>query len=113
LDFILNPIYFDDNPIGFFDGAAVGNTCGIGIYLKISSDHIVKAHFVGGTGNNMKAELMGLLGTPTTLFLLFYKKVDGCRRLQGHYRLDKFQIQFEPNLSQQLERQDHKFKRWI
>jgi hypothetical protein len=22
LDFILNPIYFDDNPIGFFDGAA-------------------------------------------------------------------------------------------
>jgi hypothetical protein len=62
LDFILNPIYFDDNPIGFFDGAAVGNNCGIGLYLKISSEHTVKAHFAGGTGNNMKAELLGLWG---------------------------------------------------
>jgi hypothetical protein len=54
LDLILNPIYFDDNPIGFFDGAAAENMCGIGIFLKLSYRHTVKAHFTGGTGNNMK-----------------------------------------------------------
>lgn len=62
MTFILNPIYFDDIPIGFFDGAVVDNICGIGIYLKRSTDHIVKAHFAGGNGNNMKAELLGLWG---------------------------------------------------
>jgi hypothetical protein len=60
LAFILNPIYFDDNPIGFFDGAVDDNICGIGIYLKISTEHIIKAHFAGGNGNNMKAEILGL-----------------------------------------------------
>jgi len=49
LDLILNPIYFDDNPIGFFDGIAAENICGIGIYLKLSFKHTVKAHFFGGT----------------------------------------------------------------
>jgi ribonuclease HI len=62
LDLILNPIYFDDNPIVFFDGAAAENMCGIGIFLKLSFRHRFKAHFTGGTGNNMKAELMGLWG---------------------------------------------------
>jgi hypothetical protein len=62
LYFILNPIYFDDNPIVFFDGAGVGNTCGIGIYIKISFEHTVKAHFAVGTGNNLKEELVGLWG---------------------------------------------------
>ena len=60
LAFILNPIYFDDNPIGFFDGAIDDNICGIGIYLKISTEHIIKAHFARGNGNNMKAEILGL-----------------------------------------------------
>jgi hypothetical protein len=112
LDFILNPIYFDDNPIVFFYGAVVDNICGIGIYLKISTDHIVKAHFVGGTGNNMKVELLDLWGLLLLCSYFSLKKTDGCRRLQGHYRLDKFKIQFESNLSQQLGRQDN-LKEWI
>jgi hypothetical protein len=62
LDFILNPIYFDDNSIGFFDGVGVENTCGIGIHIKISSEHTVKAHFAVGIGNNLKEELVGLWG---------------------------------------------------
>jgi ribonuclease HI len=61
-EYILNPIFFDDTPIGFFDGAVVDNVCGIGIYLKITPDHLVKAYFAGGNGNNMKAELLGLWG---------------------------------------------------
>jgi len=48
LEVLLNPTYFNDNPIGFFDDAAAKNKCGIGIYLKISSRHTVKAHFAGG-----------------------------------------------------------------
>jgi ribonuclease HI len=62
MEYILNPVYFDDTPIGFFDGAVVGGLCGIGIFLKISSDHFFRVHFVGGEGNNMKAEIMGLWG---------------------------------------------------
>jgi hypothetical protein len=62
----LNPIYFNDNPIGFFNGAVAKNKCDIGIYLKITSGHTIQAHFVGGTGNNMKAEMMRLWG----IFLL-------------------------------------------
>jgi len=62
LDLLLNPTYFDDNPIGFFDGATAENKCGTWIYLKISFRHTVKAHFAGGTWNNIKAELMGLWG---------------------------------------------------
>jgi hypothetical protein len=48
--------------------------------------------------------------TTITLFLLFHKKIDDCGRLQGHYRLDKFQIQPEFDIAQQLERQDQKIK---
>jgi ribonuclease HI len=62
LDYILNPVYFDDSPIGYFDGAASGNKCGIGLYIKISNVHNYKAFFAGGEGNNMKAELLGLWG---------------------------------------------------
>jgi ribonuclease HI len=62
LDYILSPVYFDDSPIGFFDGAATENRCGIGICLKLSSDHIYQAYFAGGEGSNMKAEIQGLWG---------------------------------------------------
>jgi len=48
LDYIISPIYFDDSPIGFFDGASLGNICGIGLYLKFSSIHTFKEYFVGG-----------------------------------------------------------------
>jgi ribonuclease HI len=51
-----------DNPIGFFDGAVVDDCCGIGIFLKINSEHFYRAHFAGGQGNNMKAEILGLWG---------------------------------------------------
>jgi hypothetical protein len=64
MEFILNPIYFDDTPIVFFDGVAYDNICGIEIYLKITTDHTVKAHFVGGNGNNMKVELLGKSSEP-------------------------------------------------
>jgi hypothetical protein len=60
--FILNPIFFDENPIGFFDGATVNDNCGASIFIKSSYDHSYKAHFAGGKGNNMKAEIMGLWG---------------------------------------------------
>jgi len=54
IDYILNPFFFDDNPIGFFDGAVVDDHCGIGIFLKINSEHFYRAHFASGKGNNMK-----------------------------------------------------------
>jgi len=62
LDYILNPVYFDDSSISYFDGAASGNKCGIGLYIKISNVHNFKAFFAGGEGNNMKEELLGLWG---------------------------------------------------
>jgi hypothetical protein len=62
LEVLLNPIYFNNIPIGFFDCATADNKCGIGLYLKISSSHTIKAQFAGGTGNNMKGELLGLWG---------------------------------------------------
>jgi hypothetical protein len=62
LDYILSPVYFDDSPINYFDGAALGNKCGIGLYIKLNNVHNFKALCVGGEGNNMKAELLGLWG---------------------------------------------------
>jgi hypothetical protein len=55
VDYILNPIYFDDKPIGFFDGATVNDICGAEIFIKLSFVHSYKEHFAGGKGNNMKA----------------------------------------------------------
>jgi hypothetical protein len=55
VDTILNPVYFDEKPIGFFDGATVNDKCGIGIFLKLCAQHVYKAYFAGGKGNNMKA----------------------------------------------------------
>jgi hypothetical protein len=60
VDFILNPIFFYENPIGFFDGATVNENCGAGIFIKLSAHHSYKAHFAGGKGNNMKDEILGL-----------------------------------------------------
>jgi ribonuclease HI len=62
VEYILSPIYFDDKPIGFFDGVVVNDYCGAGIYIKLNYDHSYKAHFAGGKGNNMKAEILGLWG---------------------------------------------------
>jgi ribonuclease HI len=62
VDTILNPVYFDEKPIGFFDGAVVNDNCGVGIFLKLCAQHVYKAYFAGGKGNNMKVEIMGLWG---------------------------------------------------
>jgi hypothetical protein len=62
LDFIMNPVYFDNRPIGFFDGAVAGGVCGVGIVLKLSSHHFFRAQLVVGVGSNIKAELLGLWG---------------------------------------------------
>ena len=53
VDYILNPVFFDEKPIGFFDGAVVNDNCGVGI----SAQHVYKSYFVGGKANNMKAEI--------------------------------------------------------
>jgi ribonuclease HI len=39
-----------------------GGICGVGIVLKMSSDHLFKIHLVVGTCSNIKAELLGLWG---------------------------------------------------
>jgi hypothetical protein len=62
VEYILNPVFFDEKPIGFFDGAVVNDKCGAGIYIKISAHHGYKAFFVRGKSNSMKAEILGLWG---------------------------------------------------
>jgi len=71
----LNPIYFSNDPIGFFNGAFADNIFGIGLFIKLSSSHSITTHFVGGSGNNMKAELMGLWGILSFTTLWSIKKL--------------------------------------
>jgi hypothetical protein len=75
VDTILNPIYFDEKPIGFFDDATVNENYGVGIFLKLCAQHVYKAYFVGGKGNNMKAEIMGLWGLLHLAHKLSIKKL--------------------------------------
>ena len=60
--FILNRVYFDNNPIGFFDGAAERGICGVGIVLNFNTQHFFKAHYFAGVGTNTKEKLLGLWG---------------------------------------------------
>jgi hypothetical protein len=60
VEYILNPVYFEEKPIGFFYGEVVNDNCGCGIYIKLSAQHVDKAYFAGGQGNNMKAKIIGL-----------------------------------------------------
>ena len=62
MEYILNPVFFDDTPIGLFYGAAIDDFCGICIFPKISSDHLFIVHFGGGKGKNMKEKILGLWG---------------------------------------------------
>jgi hypothetical protein len=55
VEYILSPIYFNDKPIGFFDGVVVNDRCGASIYIKLNYEHSFKSIFAGGNGNNMKA----------------------------------------------------------
>lgn len=44
-DYIMNPMYFGQKPLGFFDGAAVADTCGVEIVLKLSR-HRISANYI-------------------------------------------------------------------
>ena len=61
-NFLMNSIYFGHRPLCFFDGAIVGGTCGIGIIIKLCSDHFSKIHLVVGPGINIRAEILSLWG---------------------------------------------------
>jgi ribonuclease HI len=56
----LNLVYFDNNPIGFFYRVAERGICGVGIVLKLSTQHFFKAYFAIGVGSNTKTKLLGL-----------------------------------------------------
>jgi len=60
VDSFLNPIYFGDNPLGFFDGTVVGGVCGVVVVLKISANHLFSIHLAIGSGSNIKAPFLGL-----------------------------------------------------
>jgi hypothetical protein len=55
----------------------MNDNCGVGIYIKLSAQHVYKSHFAGGKGNNMKAEILGLWG------LLFFAKTLSIRNLMA------------------------------
>ena len=59
-DFILNPVYFGQKPLVFFDGVVVCGSCSVGIVLKLSSYQFYKIHLAIGRGTNIKEELFGL-----------------------------------------------------
>jgi hypothetical protein len=46
--FMLSPVYFDNRPLGFFDGAEVQKVCGAGMLLKLSGfcpkKHVIPNH---------------------------------------------------------------------
>jgi hypothetical protein len=44
VEYILSPIYFDDKPIGFFDGVIDNDHYGDGIYIKFNYEHSYKSH---------------------------------------------------------------------
>ena len=62
MDFLLNLVFFYESPIVFFDGAAINDICGAGIFTKMNDHNVYKAYFTGGKGNNMKYELLGPWG---------------------------------------------------
>jgi hypothetical protein len=69
LDYLMNLVYFEERPIGFFDGVVAGGECGVGNVLKSSGFHFYRVHIILGTGTNIKAELLSLWG-----FLMFVKR---------------------------------------
>jgi len=56
----VNPLYFGNTPIGFFDGVAKGGLSGVGVFVKIDRYHCFKAHMAIGSGTNIRAELLAL-----------------------------------------------------
>lgn len=41
---LINPVFFGNSPVGFFDGAANDGHCGVGVVLKTTSSHCYKGH---------------------------------------------------------------------
>jgi len=59
---MINPMYFGNSPLGFFDGAANDKHSGIGVMVKISSTHHFKAFMAVGRGTNNREKLIALCG---------------------------------------------------
>lgn len=59
-DTFINPIYFDNKPIGFFDGVVNNDDSGVGLVLKIYKRLHVEATLNIRLGSNIRAELIGL-----------------------------------------------------
>jgi len=57
---LVNPLFFGNTPIGFFDGAENKDKCGIGVHIKLDLHHSYKAHGAIGSGTNIRAELIAL-----------------------------------------------------
>ena len=64
---LINPVFFGNSPIGFFDGAANENHSGVGVMIKVTSNHHYKAFMAGRRGSNNRVELIALW---SLLFLL-------------------------------------------
>ena len=58
----MNPFYFGQNPLGFFDVVVASTSCGVGVVLKLSNDHFFKIHLAIGTCTIIKEKLLGLWG---------------------------------------------------
>jgi len=55
---LVNPMYFGNSPIRFFDGASTRESSGIWVMIKLSSSHNFKAYMSIGVGTNIQAELL-------------------------------------------------------
>jgi len=75
LQVMINPLFFGNSPIGFFDGAETNEKGGIGVEIKMSSGHNFKAHLSTGPGTNIRVELIVLWG------VLFLSKSLGLQSL--------------------------------
>lgn len=72
---LINPSFFGNYDVGFFDGVATKEQSGMGIVVKVSPSHFFKAHMVVGTGTNIREKLLALWG------LLFLSQCIGLQSL--------------------------------
>jgi hypothetical protein len=88
LDYIRNPFFFGNMPIGFFYGVVEKGIGGVGIVLKFSVHNYFKIHCAVGLGTSTKAKFQGLWS------LLFFEKVYHIQNLmmKGYYRLDEWEV---------------------
>jgi len=59
---MINPLYFGNSPLGFFNGATNKDSNGIGLVVKLTSSHSFKAYMAIGHGSNIIAELIDFWG---------------------------------------------------